>query len=290
MPTQTMCYLRNPSSSYSMTNVLCLRSPQSRYYLGQTSCVWTSSILPSLFLQYLTLIGKEEVPCSESIPAFQMGDLSSWVWTSPCMLLRDKDAHSCVVPDSHLYLNMGNMCKAICGLPINSRLVSREKSPQGEECCNSAAHRLVACTVRTREACSISHGYQLRLPLLCNHVGTGTRRRPQTHIEADANATCSYEELMNMLRFCFKFFSRNVGIGAREHARNAGNIMQNLQTLSSPPRSRCNGYSQALTARGLLWGCLLCLQHTCNDTGLQSQKAKLQNLFPIVVNPGNDCQ
>lgn len=45
-----------------------------------------------------------------------------------CVTDANTDAHPCAVPGARLYLNMGERSKAICGLPVNGRLVSREKS------------------------------------------------------------------------------------------------------------------------------------------------------------------
>lgn len=65
-----------------------------------------------------------------------------------CVTDANTDTHSCVVPGGGLYLNMGKMSKAICGLPLNGRLVSREKSPQQEGCCNSCIGSSTQCMYR----------------------------------------------------------------------------------------------------------------------------------------------
>ncbi len=62
-----------------------------------------------------------------------MADLSSGVGTSPYMPLFDRYKHirtRLCCARQLLYLNMGKMSKAICGLPVNCR-VSREKSSLG---------------------------------------------------------------------------------------------------------------------------------------------------------------
>lgn len=72
------------------------------------------------------------------------------------------DSHDCIVPGGRLYLNTGKMSKAICGPPVNGRLVSREKSPQGEGCRNScdgsSTRRMYTGGGVTQEGCAVSHG------------------------------------------------------------------------------------------------------------------------------------
>lgn len=51
-----------------------------------------------------------------------------------CCCMTDAD-----MTHATLYLNMDKMNEAICGLSVNGRLVSREKSPQGEESCYSSS-------------------------------------------------------------------------------------------------------------------------------------------------------
>ena len=159
------------------------RSSQYRFYLGQTTSVWTSSISASLFpLPFRTclllegrrfLVVKTNLRAKWKTCLHGVGQASACCWVTDANI----DKHSHVVPGGHLYLNMGERSKTICGLLVNCRLVSRKKSAQGEWCCNSCVGSSTQCA-ESREwhggAQYLMVTVWLRLPRLCYHVGICT--------------------------------------------------------------------------------------------------------------------
>lgn len=137
------------------------------FYLGQTSSVWTRTAFFGLSLPatLVSIRGRRFLRRRKTYSYAKWETCLGGLGQDParcCVTDAHLDSHDCIVPGGRLYLNTGKMSKAICGPPVNGRLVSREKSPQGEGCRNScdgsSTRRMYTGGGVTQEGCAVSHG------------------------------------------------------------------------------------------------------------------------------------